>query len=64
MRLKFMLFSTNVIIFFYNKHNLIYSSPLVTHVCAGSELVQKVACRLVGAKPISEPMLVDCQLDP
>ena len=27
-------------------------------------LVQMMACRLVGAKPLSEPMLKNCQLDP
>ena len=25
-------------------------------------LVQIMACRLVGAKPLSEPMLINCQL--
>ena len=29
----------------------------------GSSLVQIMACRLFGAKPLSEPMLVYCQLD-
>ena len=28
-----------------------------------SSLVQKMACRLVDAKPLSEPMLADCQLE-
>ena len=31
---------------------------------AGSALVQIMACRLDGAKPLSEPMLTYCQLDP
>ena len=30
----------------------------------GSTLVQIKACRLFGAKPLSKPMLEDCQLDP
>ena len=30
----------------------------------GSELVQIMACRLFGAKPLSKPMLGYCQLDP
>ena len=30
----------------------------------GSELVQIMACRLFGAKPLSQPMLRYCQLDP
>ena len=29
-----------------------------------STLVQIMACRLDGAKPLSEPMLIYCQLDP
>ena len=31
---------------------------------AGSSLVQIMACRLFGAKPLSEPMLEYCQLNP
>ena len=31
---------------------------------AGSTLVQVMACRLFGAKPLPEPMLTFCQLDP
>ena len=31
---------------------------------SGSALVQIMACRLDGAKPLSEPMLMYCQLDP
>ena len=30
----------------------------------GSALVQIMACRLSGAKPLSEPVLTNCQLDP
>ena len=30
----------------------------------GSALVQIMACRLDGAKPLSEPMLTYCELDP
>ena len=30
----------------------------------GSALVQIMACRLFGTKPLSEPMLGCCQLDP
>ena len=30
----------------------------------GSALVQVMACRLFGAKPLPEPMLTYCQLDP
>ena len=30
----------------------------------GSALVQIMACRLFGAKPLSKPMLGYCQLDP
>ena len=30
----------------------------------GSALVQTMTCRLDGAKPLSEPMLTNCQLDP
>ena len=29
----------------------------------GSALVQKMACRIFGAEPLSEPMLGFCQLD-
>ena len=30
----------------------------------GSALVQVMACPLFGAKPLPEPMLIYCQLDP
>ena len=28
-----------------------------------SSLIQAIACRLCGAKPLQEPMLIYCQLD-
>ena len=36
------------------------------HICqrTGSALVQKMGCRLFGAKPLSKPELGYCQLDP
>ena len=38
----------------------------VTHICAGKLIIigSDKACRLIGAKPLSEPMLDCCQLDP
>ena len=40
----------------------------VTHICISKldrpSLVQKMACLLFGAKPLREPMLVYCRLDP
>ena len=41
------------------------SPPGAAHMCwwTGSTLVKIMACRLVGAKPLSEPMVVYCQLD-
>ena len=40
--------------------------PLVLRICQriGWALVQIMACRLFGAKPLSKPMLACCQLDP
>ena len=38
--------------------------PLVPRQRTGSTLVQVMACRLFGAKPLPEPMLTHCQLDP
>ena len=40
--------------------------PLVPHICrwTGSALVQVMAYRLSGAKPLPQPMLEYCQLDP
>ena len=40
--------------------------PLVPHMRQRIEsaLVQIIACRLIGANPLSKPMLVYCQLDP
>ena len=34
------------------------------HQWTGSAFVQVMACRLFGAKPLPEPMLTYCQLDP
>ena len=34
-----------------------------THQCAGSSLVQVMACRLIGTKPFPEPQLAYYQLD-
>ena len=41
-----------------NAH-LLTHLPLMPHMCVGdgSELIQIMACRLVGAQPLSEPML-------
>ena len=38
--------------------------PLVLHRWTGSALVQIMACRLDSAKPLSEPMLTYCEIDP
>ena len=45
---------------------LTYSPPSAPYMCQwiGSALVQIMACRLLGAKPLSEPMLTYCQLEP
>ena len=45
----------------------VYSSPLSAAYMRqwiGSALVQIMACRLLSTKPLSEPMLGYCQLDP
>ena len=36
------------------------------HICVSKldNLVQIMACPMVGAKPLSEPILVYCQLEP
>ena len=39
-------------------------SAAFMHQWIGSALVQIMACRLFGAKPVSKPMLCYCQLDP
>ena len=41
------------------------SPPSAAYMCQwiGSTLVQIMACRLFGAKPLSKPMMVYCQLD-
>ena len=36
----------------------------VTHICASTTLLQIMACRLDGTKPLSKPMLEYCSLDP
>ena len=38
-------------------------SAAYIHQWTGSSLVRVMACRLFGAKPLPEPMLVYCQLD-
>ena len=46
---------------------IINSSPpcaAYMHQWIGSALLQKMACRLFGAKPLSKPMLDYCQLGP
>ena len=42
------------------------SPPGAAYMCrwTGSVLVQIMACRLISTKPLSEPMLIYCQLDP
>ena len=42
------------------------SHPSAAYMCrwTGSSLVHAMACRLFGAKPLPEPMLTYCQLDP
>ena len=42
------------------------SPPNVAYMCQwiDSASVQIMACRLFGAKPLSEPMLIFCKLDP
>ena len=43
----------------------ISSPPIAAYMRqgTGSALVQVMACRLFGAEPLTEPMLVYCQLD-
>ena len=43
-----------------------WSPPSAAYMCQsiGLALVQIMACRLFGAKPLSKPMLGYCQLDP
>ena len=45
---------------------LTHSPPSAAYMrqWTGSALVQVMACRLLGPKPLSEPMLTYCQLDP
>ena len=48
------------------RHFVNSDSPSATYMrqWTGSALVQIMTCRLVGAKPLPEPMLVYCQLNP
>ena len=59
----YLLISTN------NIHEVIFlnsSRPTAAYKrrCTGSALVQILACRMFGGKPLPEPMLTYCQLDP
>ena len=47
-----------------NGVNSLSPSTAYMHRWIGSVLVQIMACRLFGAKPLSKPMLRYCQLDP
>ena len=38
-------------------------SATYMHQCTGSTMAQVMACRLLGTKPLPEPMLNHCQLD-
>ena len=49
---------------FYHSLTLYPPSAAYTRRWAGSALIQVMACRLFGAKPLPELMLVYCQLDP
>ena len=46
-----------------DKLSLLTHIPLVLRRLTRSSLVQIMACRLFGAKPLPEPMVVYCQLD-
>ena len=46
------------------KTQLISPSAAYMHRWTGSTLVQVMACRLFGTKPLPEPMQTLCQLDP
>ena len=50
----------------YNTYSLNSSPPSAAYMrrWTGSTLVQTMACRLVGTKPLSEQMPVYCQLEP
>ena len=48
----------------YKQFNSSPPSAEYMHWRTGSKLVQIMTCRLDGAKPLSEPMLIYCQLDP
>ena len=56
----------NPTIFWSNYLSFLTHLSLVLHICVselGSALVQMMACRLFGAKPLSETMLGFCELD-
>ena len=55
----------HVDIFSTLNQNFLTHLPLVLHIYVwmGSALVQIMACRLFGAKPLSKPMLGYCQLE-
>ena len=40
------------------------SATYIMHQWTGSALVQEMACRHLGAKPLPEPMQIYCQMDP
>ena len=44
--------------------NLSPPSAAYMHPWTGSVLLQVMACRLFGARPLPEPLLMYCQLDP
>ena len=50
----------------WTKTGLKPSFPPVPYIRqgTGSVLLQVITCRLIGAKPLPEPMLTYCQLDP
>ena len=48
----------------WRHHNSSPLSAAYMRPWTGSPLVQIMACRLFGTKPLSKPMLVYCQLDP
>ena len=53
----------NVMILHFRKcQSINYSLPMCQWIW--STLVQIMACRLFGAKPLSKPMILYCQLDP
>ena len=58
---------TVIISEFHGPFQLINTSPpsaAYMRQWTGSALVQVMACRLLGAKPLPKPMLIYCQLGP